>query len=83
MNTLESPLAVLVLKSHQGTAKKEESARKDRLRNKDRPAIQLYQPGSRNRTRGGGGGGGTGGDGPAAEKRAEREAKKNQEKAAE
>lgn len=61
--------------------KKEESARKDRLRNKDRPAIQLYQPGSRNRNRGGGGG--TGGDGPAAEKRAEREAKKNQEKAAE
>ncbi|NP_957248.1 regulator of nonsense transcripts 3B [Danio rerio] len=64
-------------------SKKEESARKDRLRNKDRPAIQLYQPGSRNRTRGGGGGGGTGGDGPAAEKRAEREAKKNQEKGAE
>ncbi|KAI9541557.1 Regulator of nonsense transcripts 3B [Dissostichus eleginoides] len=33
--------------------KKEESLKRDRLRNKDRPAIQLYQPGSRTRTRGG------------------------------
>ncbi|XP_043113170.1 regulator of nonsense transcripts 3B [Puntigrus tetrazona] len=60
--------------------KKEDSAKKDRLRNKDRPAIQLYQPGGRSRNRGGGG---TGGDGPAAEKRAERESKNTPEKAAE
>lgn len=60
---------------------KKEDARKDRLRNKDRPAIQLYQPGARSRNRGGGGG--TGEDGPAAEKRAEREPKNTQEKAAE
>ncbi|XP_010793255.1 regulator of nonsense transcripts 3B isoform X1 [Notothenia coriiceps] len=33
--------------------KKEESLKRDRLRNKDRPTIQLYQPGSRTRTRGG------------------------------
>lgn len=36
--------------------KKEESNKRDRLRNKDRPAIQLYQPGARSRNRGGGGG---------------------------
>ncbi|XP_020501086.2 regulator of nonsense transcripts 3B [Labrus bergylta] len=36
--------------------KREESSKRERLRNKDRPAIQLYQPGarSRNRTTGGG-----------------------------
>uniref|UniRef100_A0A671WX09 UPF3B regulator of nonsense mediated mRNA decay n=1 Tax=Sparus aurata TaxID=8175 RepID=A0A671WX09_SPAAU len=34
--------------------KKEESAKRERLRNKDRPAIQLYQPGARSRNRGGG-----------------------------
>ncbi|XP_016310392.1 regulator of nonsense transcripts 3B-like [Sinocyclocheilus anshuiensis] len=61
-------------------SKKEDSAKKDRLRNKDRPAIQLYQPGARSRNRGGGG---TGGDGQAVEKRAERESKSTQEKAAE
>ncbi|KAJ4945875.1 hypothetical protein JOQ06_023553 [Pogonophryne albipinna] len=33
--------------------KKEESLKRDRLRNKDRPTIQLYQPGSRTRPRGG------------------------------
>uniref|UniRef100_A0A8C2WUV8 UPF3B regulator of nonsense mediated mRNA decay n=1 Tax=Cyclopterus lumpus TaxID=8103 RepID=A0A8C2WUV8_CYCLU len=38
--------------------KKEESSKRDRLRNKDRPAIQLYQPGARSRRGGGGGGGG-------------------------
>ncbi|XP_068596366.1 regulator of nonsense transcripts 3B [Brachionichthys hirsutus] len=38
--------------------KKEESAKRERLRNKDRPAIQLYQPGARSRTRAPGGGGG-------------------------
>lgn len=38
--------------------KKDDSGKRERLRNKDRPAIQLYQPGarSRNRTTGGGGG---------------------------
>ncbi|XP_042349056.1 regulator of nonsense transcripts 3B [Plectropomus leopardus] len=35
--------------------KKEESGKRERLRNKDRPAIQLYQPGARSRNRGGGG----------------------------
>ncbi|XP_072251508.1 regulator of nonsense transcripts 3B [Leuresthes tenuis] len=37
-------------------SKKDESSKRERLRNKDRPAIQLYQPGarSRNRTVGGG-----------------------------
>ncbi|XP_056295307.1 regulator of nonsense transcripts 3B [Pseudoliparis swirei] len=33
--------------------KKEESNKRDRLRNKDRPAIQLYQPGGRSRNRDG------------------------------
>ncbi|XP_049442067.1 regulator of nonsense transcripts 3B [Epinephelus fuscoguttatus] len=40
--------------------KKEDSGKRERLRNKDRPAIQLYQPGARSRNRGGGGGGGGG-----------------------
>ncbi|XP_053735778.1 regulator of nonsense transcripts 3B [Synchiropus splendidus] len=33
--------------------KKEDSAKRERLRNKDRPAIPLYQPGARSRNRGG------------------------------
>ncbi|XP_026187050.1 regulator of nonsense transcripts 3B [Mastacembelus armatus] len=37
--------------------KKEESGKRERLRNKDRPAIQLYQPGARSRNRVAGGGG--------------------------
>lgn len=36
--------------------KKDENVKKDRLRNKDRPAIQLYQPGARSRNKGSGGG---------------------------
>uniref|UniRef100_A0A8D0D9U1 UPF3B regulator of nonsense mediated mRNA decay n=1 Tax=Sander lucioperca TaxID=283035 RepID=A0A8D0D9U1_SANLU len=36
--------------------KKEDSGKRERLRNKDRPAIQLYQPGARSRNRRGGGG---------------------------
>ncbi|KAJ8401781.1 hypothetical protein AAFF_G00377520 [Aldrovandia affinis] len=36
--------------------KKEEGNKRDRLRNKDRPAIQLYQPGARSRNRGAVGG---------------------------
>ncbi|XP_005799636.1 regulator of nonsense transcripts 3B [Xiphophorus maculatus] len=31
--------------------KKEESSKRERVRNKDRPAIQLYQPGARSRNR--------------------------------
>ncbi|KAM8952386.1 regulator of nonsense transcripts 3B [Pelodytes ibericus] len=31
--------------------KKEEMAKRDRIRNKDRPAMQLYQPGARTRSR--------------------------------
>uniref|UniRef100_H9G7V6 UPF3B regulator of nonsense mediated mRNA decay n=1 Tax=Anolis carolinensis TaxID=28377 RepID=H9G7V6_ANOCA len=31
--------------------KKEEMAKRDRIRNKDRPAMQLYQPGARSRSR--------------------------------
>ncbi|KAJ8351216.1 hypothetical protein SKAU_G00226920 [Synaphobranchus kaupii] len=33
--------------------RKEDAAKRDRVRNKDRPAIQLYQPGARSRNRGG------------------------------
>uniref|UniRef100_A0A3P9LQV6 UPF3B regulator of nonsense mediated mRNA decay n=1 Tax=Oryzias latipes TaxID=8090 RepID=A0A3P9LQV6_ORYLA len=36
--------------------KKEDMGKKERLRNKDRPAIQLYQPGTRSRNRFGAGG---------------------------
>ncbi|KAM3612524.1 uncharacterized protein V6R79_009825 [Siganus canaliculatus] len=32
-------------------SKKDDSAKRERLRNKDRPAIQLYQPGARSRNR--------------------------------
>lgn len=63
--------------------KKEDSSRKDRMRNKDRPAIQLYQPGARSRNRPGSGSGGAGGEGQAAERRADKEAKNTPEKAAE
>ncbi|KAK2904354.1 regulator of nonsense transcripts 3B [Channa argus] len=38
--------------------RKEDNGKKERLRNKDRPAIQLYQPGARSRIRAAGGGGG-------------------------
>ncbi|KAM9850289.1 regulator of nonsense transcripts 3B [Aulostomus maculatus] len=38
-------------------SKKEDSVKRERLRNKDRPAIQLYQPGARARIRTTGGGG--------------------------
>ncbi|XP_074529784.1 regulator of nonsense transcripts 3B [Halichoeres trimaculatus] len=37
--------------------KKDESGKRERLRNKDRPAIQLYQPGARSRNKPAGGGG--------------------------
>ncbi|KAL7885910.1 hypothetical protein AOLI_G00062050 [Acnodon oligacanthus] len=54
--------------------KKDENVKKDRLRNKDRPAIQLYQPGVRSRNRAGTG------DGQTGDKKAERDAKNIQEK---
>ncbi|XP_029368321.1 regulator of nonsense transcripts 3B [Echeneis naucrates] len=37
--------------------KKDDAGKRERLRNKDRPAIQLYQPGARSRNRAMGGGG--------------------------
>ncbi|KAK2848906.1 hypothetical protein Q5P01_008740 [Channa striata] len=58
--------------------KKEESAKKERLRNKDRPAIQLYQPGARSRIRSAGGGGGA--ESPSADRKLDTETKKVAEK---
>uniref|UniRef100_A0A452SI17 UPF3B regulator of nonsense mediated mRNA decay n=1 Tax=Ursus americanus TaxID=9643 RepID=A0A452SI17_URSAM len=37
--------------SSEKTEKKEEVVKRDRIRNKDRPAMQLYQPGARSRNR--------------------------------
>ncbi|KAM9469762.1 regulator of nonsense transcripts 3B [Clarias gariepinus] len=54
--------------------KREENVKRDRLRNKDRPAIQLYQPGARSRNKG------PIGDVQAADKKADRDAKNAQEK---
>lgn len=42
--------------------KKEDIGKRERLRNKDRPAIQLYQPGARSRNRATGTGGGESSD---------------------
>uniref|UniRef100_A0A8C8YI44 UPF3B regulator of nonsense mediated mRNA decay n=1 Tax=Prolemur simus TaxID=1328070 RepID=A0A8C8YI44_PROSS len=39
------------LGSSEKTEKKEEVVKRDRIRNKDRPAMQLYQPGARSRNR--------------------------------
>ncbi|KAG9338949.1 hypothetical protein JZ751_024339 [Albula glossodonta] len=50
--------------------KKEEDTKRDRLRNKDRPAIQLYQPGARSRNRGA-----TGRDAKVGERNLESETK--------
>ncbi|KAG7484261.1 hypothetical protein MATL_G00047330 [Megalops atlanticus] len=55
--------------------KKEEGAKRDRLRNKDRPAIQLYQPGARSRNHGA-----AGGDHQAAERKPESETRGAEEK---
>ncbi|KAM3867000.1 regulator of nonsense transcripts 3B [Diretmus argenteus] len=64
--------------------RKEENIKRDRLRNKDRPAIQLYQPGARSRNRGGGGGGGggggVGGDSHAGDNKPDVEAKRAHDK---
>lgn len=55
--------------------KKEDSGKRERLRNKDRPAIQLYQPGARSRNRVTGAGGGE-----SSDRKPEPEAKKTSEK---
>ncbi|XP_039976707.1 regulator of nonsense transcripts 3B [Xiphias gladius] len=55
--------------------KKEEGGKRERLRNKDRPAIQLYQPGARSRNRAAGGGGG-GAESNSADKKPDTETKK-------
>ncbi|XP_061541592.1 regulator of nonsense transcripts 3B [Phycodurus eques] len=54
--------------------KKDDSAKRERLRNKDRPAIQLYQPGARSRNRPAGGGGD---DTSSMDRKPETETKKN------
>ncbi|XP_012697589.2 regulator of nonsense transcripts 3B [Clupea harengus] len=56
--------------------KKEEGLKRDKLRNKDRPAIQLYQPGARSRNRTGG----PAGDTHVANKKADGEGRNTQEK---
>lgn len=55
--------------------KKEDGVKRERLRNKDRPAIQLYQPGARSRNRSS-----VSGAGDSAEKKADAEATKTPEK---
>ncbi|XP_029961231.1 regulator of nonsense transcripts 3B isoform X2 [Salarias fasciatus] len=55
--------------------KKEDSGKRERLRNKDRPAIQLYQPGARSRNRATGAGGGE-----SSDRKPDTEAKKTPEK---
>ncbi|XP_019730278.1 regulator of nonsense transcripts 3B [Hippocampus comes] len=61
--------------------KKDDSAKRERLRNKDRPAIQLYQPGARSRNRpAGGGGGGGGADVSSVDRKPDTETKKLAEK---
>ncbi|XP_023650681.1 regulator of nonsense transcripts 3B [Paramormyrops kingsleyae] len=54
--------------------RKEDSSKRDRVRNKDRPAIQLYQPGVRSRNRAGGV------EAQAGERKAESQTKSTQEK---
>ncbi|KAF7665890.1 hypothetical protein LDENG_00129990 [Lucifuga dentata] len=56
--------------------KKDEHVKRDRLRNKDRPAIQLYQPGARSRNRAPLGGGGGGEDSSAADRKPDTEPKR-------
>uniref|UniRef100_A0AAV2MK77 UPF3 domain-containing protein n=1 Tax=Knipowitschia caucasica TaxID=637954 RepID=A0AAV2MK77_KNICA len=48
INIIEAPQNE---KSTKENNKKEDSVKRERLRNKDRPAIQLYQPGARSRNR--------------------------------
>ncbi|CAJ1058906.1 regulator of nonsense transcripts 3B [Xyrichtys novacula] len=50
--------------------KKEDGGKRERLRNKDRPAIQLYQPGARSRNRN------TGGDSNSADRKPDTETEK-------
>ncbi|XP_047441928.1 regulator of nonsense transcripts 3B [Mugil cephalus] len=56
--------------------KKDESSKRERLRNKDRPDIQLYQPGARSRNRPTGGGAESG----SADRKADTETKKVSER---
>ncbi|XP_017263954.1 regulator of nonsense transcripts 3B [Kryptolebias marmoratus] len=56
--------------------RKEDSGKRERLRNKDRPAIQLYQPGARSRNRVAGGGE----DSNSADRKPDTENKKVSEK---
>ncbi|KAM4586959.1 regulator of nonsense transcripts 3B [Fundulus diaphanus] len=56
--------------------KKEDGGKRERVRNKDRPAIQLYQPGARSRNRTTGGGGGGGAESGSADRKADAENKK-------
>ncbi|XP_070769284.1 regulator of nonsense transcripts 3B [Enoplosus armatus] len=59
-------------------SKREESGKRERLRNKDRPAIQLYQPGARSRNRTTGGG--RGADSNSADRKADTESEKAADK---
>lgn len=56
-------------------SKKDDGGKRERLRNKDRPAIQLYQPGARSRNRPTGGG-----DSNAADRNPDTEAEKAADK---
>lgn len=56
--------------------KRDDAGKRERLRNKDRPAIQLYQPGARSRNRPTGGGG----DSNSTSKKPETESEKVAEK---
>ncbi|XP_061747671.1 regulator of nonsense transcripts 3B [Nerophis ophidion] len=56
--------------------RKDDSGKRERLRNKDRPAIQLYQPGARNRGRPAGEGGESG----SVDRKPDAEAKKTSDK---
>uniref|UniRef100_A0A1A7YCG3 UPF3 regulator of nonsense transcripts homolog B n=1 Tax=Iconisemion striatum TaxID=60296 RepID=A0A1A7YCG3_9TELE len=58
--------------------KKDESSKRERLRNKDRPAIQLYQPGARSRHRAPPGGDGR--ESNSADRKPDPESKKVAEK---
>ncbi|XP_061833301.1 regulator of nonsense transcripts 3B [Nerophis lumbriciformis] len=56
--------------------RKDDGGKRERLRNKDRPAIQLYQPGARNRSRPAG----EGGDSSSVDRKPDAEAKKTSDK---
>ncbi|XP_037531642.1 regulator of nonsense transcripts 3B [Nematolebias whitei] len=72
MSTSHSEKMEKAAKDH----KKDESGKRERLRNKDRPAIQLYQPGARSRNRATAGGG----EANSADRKPDTENKKVSEK---